>query len=49
MEKKFQAMGSTRSNFNSSPKKDTEKDDKPQLIDDDLVFKFAMTRDLRNV
>lgn len=48
-EKKFQAMNSTRSNFNNSPKKDQEQEDKQQLIDDDLVFKCAMTRDLKNV
>ena len=42
-------MSSTRSNFNNSVRTETEEENKQQLIDDDLVFKCAMTREYKNI
>ena len=42
-------MSSTRSNFNTSIRTETDEENKQQLIDDDLIFKCAMTREYKNI
>ena len=49
MEKKFQAMNSTRSNFTTDIKSEQKEEETSKIIDDDLVFKCAMTREYKNI